>query len=860
MKTLHQFINTRAHENNQGAGLLLNLSSSCRKMSLISLLLRALLILPILLPVSYVKGQHEQVSSDDLITSIFWSEGSIRKVSHLSTINSISSYTFTEPGYMAMLIVDDPSIVVYQTGKDGELINTIPLPEVPLVFAYRSGFYYVVGFNHLYILDNEGKILNKTEYTLPEGHNFAIESLVLAEDGTPVLNLADGSSWDILKTGLEERSNQLWAFSSNYSAMTERVSDQSFRFVVEGSDAYAEQTIGLSLKSGYSLSSVKLIQVQDNLVWLDIETTSFSNTQRYIYAVTFEGVVKTIVEIPLVYSTYIPQQFAAYETGISYALSAKDGIRFYAIQDKTERIQFDHDNGLHFNDLLPANTIEVDSSDNDTGMSPKAQITREQIIANGMAYVNHSWTARAANIWNNVSCGGKTIKTPSWVVVGSNTSTPYCWGGNSSIADFNAYLLQNKSAGDMNTATSYGAEPNCSVGVDCSGFVSRSFGLSTHYGTSNLSSITTVLPSFNSLQPGDILLKAGHVMLFHSFSANGSINVIESVSGYWKVKNSNYTVSALSGYTPRMYNDVINGGLKLNSAISVNPNPIVQNQSVTVSVSLKNTSNQNFSGSIAAALHSTNGSFLGDIELKNNVSISANGTKSLSFTKSQITSNPGNYKIYLKSKPNGGTWSDIAPGNYTNPINITIVGGACNAPTGVYASNVSKTSARINWNIVANAQNIKLQYRKSTTSTWTTLTLPGNYYYKVLTGLTKNTKYYVRLQTVCSSGTSSYSNTISFTTTNSKGPDREEPILSEEEMELHVFPNPAQDVVNIKLIPANEEYHSQVIITNAIGNVMIETSFDRYETSIPVGYLAKGVYFVKVITGKQEFFRKLVLR
>lgn len=303
--------------------------------------------------------------------------------------------------------------------------------------------------------------------------------------------------------------------------------------------------------------------------------------------------------------------------------------------------------------------------------------------------------------------------------------------------------------------------------------------------------------------------------------------------------------------------------LKLNSSISVNPNPIVQDQSVTVNVSVKNTGSQSFNGSVAAALHSTSGAFLGDIEIKNNVSISANGTKSLSFTKSQITSNPGSYKIFIKSKPNGGgTWSDIAAGSYTNPINITIVAGgaSCNAPTGVYSSNVGKTSARINWNLVANAQNIKLQYRKSTTSSWTTLTLPGNYYYKVLTGLTKNTKYYVRLQTVCSSGTSSYSNTISFTTTNSKGPDREEPILSEEEMELHVFPNPAQDVVNIKLIPANEEYHSQVIITNAIGKVMIETSIDRHETSIPVGHLAKGVYFVKVITGKQEFFKKLVLR
>lgn len=351
----------------------------------------------------------------------------------------------------------------------------------------------------------------------------------------------------------------------------------------------------------------------------------------------------------------------------------------------------------------------------------------------------------------------------------------------------------------------------------------------------------------------------GHVAWVTSFTST-HVTVTEMNCGsMYGMQTKTYTRAFFNqGYiTPP-------ASLRLNSLISVNPNPIVQYESVTLSVSLKNTGSQSFNGSVAAALHSTSGAFLGDIEVKNNVSISANGTKSLSFTKTQITSNPGSYKIYIKSKSNGGgTWSDIAEGSYTNPINITIVAGgaSCNAPTGVYISNIAKTSAKINWNLVPNnAQSIKLQYRKNTTSSWTTLTLPGNYYYKVLTGLTKNTKYYVRLQTVCSSGTSSYSNTISFTTTNSKGFDSEEPILSEEEMELHVFPNPAQDVVNIKLIPANEEDHCQVIITNAVGKVMIETSIDRHETSIPVGHLAKGVYFVKVITGKQEFFRKLVLR
>lgn len=51
--------------------------------------------------------------------------------------------------------------------------------------------------------------------------------------------------------------------------------------------------------------------------------------------------------------------------------------------------------------------------------------------------------------------------------------------------------------------------------------------------------------------------------------------------------------------------------LKLNSSISVSPNPIVQYQSVTVNLSLKNTGSQSFNGDIAAALHSASGAFFG---------------------------------------------------------------------------------------------------------------------------------------------------------------------------------------------------------------------------------------------------------
>jgi hypothetical protein len=194
-----------------------------------------------------------------------------------------------------------------------------------------------------------------------------------------------------------------------------------------------------------------------------------------------------------------------------------------------------------------------------------AQITSDQVIANSNTYINHSWTASASNIWNK-SCGGKTVKTPFWVKVGKNDFFPYCWGGNNNLSEFDSYLLNGKSAGDSNTETTYGAEPGCAVGVDCSGFVSRCYGLSTHYATVNLNtnSLFGHHNSMNNLRVGDFINKPGkHTRLVTKINSNGTINVIEAGSGIeniggqglWRVFTWSYSTDALTanGYKPQYY-------------------------------------------------------------------------------------------------------------------------------------------------------------------------------------------------------------------------------------------------------------------------------------------------------------------
>ncbi len=200
-----------------------------------------------------------------------------------------------------------------------------------------------------------------------------------------------------------------------------------------------------------------------------------------------------------------------------------------------------------------------------------AQITDTQVVSNANSYLNHTWYADSSNIWNNISCGGKTVNTPYWVDVGSHTSLPYCWGGNSTLSEFDNYLLQGKSAGDDNTYVGFGAEPECSVGMDCSGLVTRSYGISTHYSTSALNTYSQFghHNSYNDLRVGDFVNKPGsHTRLVTQINNNGTITVIEAGSGVgnvggnglWKVFEWSYTISELTddGYNPQYYTDMTN--------------------------------------------------------------------------------------------------------------------------------------------------------------------------------------------------------------------------------------------------------------------------------------------------------------
>ena len=158
-------------------------------------------------------------------------------------------------------------------------------------------------------------------------------------------------------------------------------------------------------------------------------------------------------------------------------------------------------------------------------------VTRAEALAIAETYIGHRWDAAAKHVRHGRDSAGIEIQTPDrpggrgdpaadcWVPEAANIGVPYKWGGFDTPARFDAGLRAGKAAGDVYTAEKRrlggAAVSTDAVGIDCSGFVSRCWGLAEKHSTSMLFGIGQRLPGTNDLRPADAMNTAeGHVLLF----------------------------------------------------------------------------------------------------------------------------------------------------------------------------------------------------------------------------------------------------------------------------------------------------------------------------------------------------------
>jgi len=137
-------------------------------------------------------------------------------------------------------------------------------------------------------------------------------------------------------------------------------------------------------------------------------------------------------------------------------------------------------------------------------------------------------------------------------------SLPYKWGGFDNAQSFIRRVEATRPAlaGDV-CACREAAYGGCIVpraaGIDCSGFVSRAWGLGGHQGTYSLAKIAAPLPSYFDLKPGDILNRPGnHVRLFIGFEPGPEVRLrtLESSVSCGGVCEKVYTPAQLQAYRP----------------------------------------------------------------------------------------------------------------------------------------------------------------------------------------------------------------------------------------------------------------------------------------------------------------------
>ncbi|MCB9778578.1 MAG: hypothetical protein H6742_08460 [Alphaproteobacteria bacterium] len=176
-----------------------------------------------------------------------------------------------------------------------------------------------------------------------------------------------------------------------------------------------------------------------------------------------------------------------------------------------------------------------------------AGIDREDVLDNAALFATHPWTMGAAN--QTASCSASYVSDYS--PGQSYRGIPYDWGGWVTTDEYDDALAAGYGAGSH----SWHGVLSCTVGVDCSGFVSQAWETSQKYGTATFHQVTHDISSADLLR-GDALNDAGsHIVLFAYQSAAG-IPIHYEANGALVFVDSDQGWSAFSGYTPIRFDEI----------------------------------------------------------------------------------------------------------------------------------------------------------------------------------------------------------------------------------------------------------------------------------------------------------------
>jgi len=170
---------------------------------------------------------------------------------------------------------------------------------------------------------------------------------------------------------------------------------------------------------------------------------------------------------------------------------------------------------------------------------PCRGISREEVLVRAQTYCYHPWHCSSKNL--TASCLGSY---QSAYVPGDYFGLPYDWGGYVTMFQFDDGIENGYGAGSYSEHGVLG----CTVGVDCSGFVSKVWDVG-HYGTSTIEGVSHEI-TFGQVENGDAFNVPGyHIVLFGGEMADGWPIFYEAI-GYNAQINATAGWANVDGFQP----------------------------------------------------------------------------------------------------------------------------------------------------------------------------------------------------------------------------------------------------------------------------------------------------------------------
>ena len=294
----------------------------------------------------------------------------------------------------------------------------------------------------------------------------------------------------------------------------------------------------------------------------NVPTSSRKKAGTFVAAFSPAGNLEKIYDIPLSESVALTRRFVTVSAdGDVYFLRIRnEEVDVLGVGGRNVR------SGTVIDSLPGAASPRTLGKDKDNAIAAVRPLTRQQVVQTALAFEGVQWRVTPSAYGPNpdTACrGSQRIRRPGYLIgkLGHEVrGVPYCWGCYGSFSQIGARLEQGELAG--NVCTNDEPRPGV-VGVDCSAFVSAAWGLSGHFTTDAIPSITDRISDPWDLKPGDALNKPGsHVVLFLRFTPDRKAEVMEAapIACNGRVCRSVYPLSSLleRGFSPVRFRALTN--------------------------------------------------------------------------------------------------------------------------------------------------------------------------------------------------------------------------------------------------------------------------------------------------------------